>query len=271
MNGASPGALARLFEDALGGYLSPSRFVRLASSSILVAGTGCNVAELLVRKGVGTIVIADAERYRPSDIRHRGSLASTWGRPKAGVIRARLRDVHPRARVRAVREGITSRNVDALTRQADYVVDTLDVRALPAKIALHRAARRHDKTVLWPCPAINGAVLWVFMPEGPGVERFFGIDVRTPPERAALRVLQRVVPHSAPMPDDLRRAVLSGLRALPADAVGVDQASVLAVAAIENLILGRADRIVKVPRGLLIDVSEPGFLARVFPPQGSEC
>ena len=43
--------------------------------------------------------------------------------------------------------------------------------------------------------------------------------------------------------------------------------AILAVAAIENLVLGRRERVVTVPRGVLIDVSEPGFLARVIPPE----
>lgn len=246
---------------------SAAHVVRLASTSVVIAGPGCNVAELLVRKGVGRLVIADAGRYEPDDIRRRGSLASTWGRSKARVIRDRLLDIDPRAEIQAVAAEISARNVDALLEDADYVVDVLDFSALPAKIALHRAARRRGRTVLYPYPAINGAVLWVFTPRGPGFESFFSCDAGATPETAALRVLQRFVPHSPPMPDDLRRAVLSGAWTMSWDAVGVDQAAILAVAAIENLVLGRKDRVVTVPRGVCVDVSEPGFLARVIPPE----
>lgn len=256
---------SEMFRTALAAHLPPADFVRLASASVLVAGPGCNVAELLVRKGVGRLVIADGGRYERGDLRRRGSLASTWGRSKARVIRERLLDVHPRARIQAVAAEINARNADALVEDVGYVIDVLDLPSLPAKVALHRAARRRGKTVLYPCPVVNGAVLWVFTPRGPSFESFFACDARSEPEVAALRVLQRFVPHSPPMPDDLRRSVLSGSWALSGDAAGVDQAAVLAAAAVENLILGRRDRVIVVPRGLLVDVSEPGFLARIIP------
>jgi hypothetical protein len=258
---------ASLFQAVLAARRAPADVVRLASARVLVAGPGCNVAELLVRKGVGRLVIADGGRYDLADIPRRGSLASTWGRSKARVIRDRLLDVHPHASVQAVAAEVNVRNADALLEDVGYVIDVLDLARLPAKIALHRAARRSGKTVLYPCPVANGAVLWVFTPRGPSFETFFSCDARSEPDVAALRVLQRVVPHSPPMPDDVRRAILSGAWALSGDAAGVDQAAVLAAAAVENLILGRRDRVVTVPRGLLIDVSEPGFLARIIPPE----
>jgi hypothetical protein len=266
-NGRMP-ATAEIFQTTLAGHLPVGSFIRLSSASVLVAGLGdgSNVAELLVRKGVGRLVIVDSGVYEHHDVRQRGSLASTWGRPKADVVRKRLLDINPKAQVTSVASGASSREVLALLDEVDYAVDAMGVGALPAKIALHRAARRRKKTVVCPCPVVNGAVLWVFTPEGPDFERFLDGDARLRHETAALRVLQRLVPHSPPMPDDLRRAVARGDRSLPMDAVGVDQAAVLAVAAIENLILGRRERVITVPRGLLVDVSEPGFLARVLEP-----
>ena len=255
-------ATAEIFQATLAGHLPLHEFVRLSSTSVLVAGLGAgsNIAELLARKGVGQLLIADPGVYEHFDVRQRGSLASTWGQPKAEVVRKRLLDINPKAKVAIVKMSAAARELN----QVDYVVDALNLRALPAKIALHRAARRRRKTVLSPCPVVNGAALWVYTPKGPAFETFLGCGRSLCPETAALRLLQRLVPESPPIPDDLRRSVARGDRNLPLDAVGVDQAAVLTVTALENLVLGRHKRVITVPRGLFVDVSEPGFLARVL-------
>ena len=238
-------------------------FVRLSTASVLVAGLGggSNIAELLVRKGVGRLLIADPGVYEQYEIRQRGSLSSTWGRPRTEVVRKRLLDVNPRAKVSCATLSADLRGLGALLDRVDVAVDALDFDAWAAKIALHRAARRRKKTVVCACPVANGAVLWVFTPKGPALERFLGSDG---PETAALRHLQRLIPESPPIPDDLRRAVAHGSRTPPLDAAGVDQAAVLAAGAVENLVLGRRERLVTVPRGLLVDLSDPRFLARVL-------
>ena len=259
-------ATAEIFQSTLAGHLPLHDFLRLSSTSVLIAGLGAgsNIAELLVRKGVGRLLIADPGTYEHFDVRQRGSLASTWGQPKAEVVRKRLLDINPKVNVTRVKLSAGARELNALLDQVDYAVDALNFNALPAKIALHRAARRRKKTVLCPCPVVNGAVLWVFTPRGPAFETFLDCGRVPGPEMAALRLLQRLVPESPPIPDDLRCAIVRGARTLPVDAVGVDQAAVLAVTAIENLALGRRDRVITVPRGLFVDVSEPGFLARVL-------
>ncbi len=78
------------------------------------------------------------------------------------------------------------------------------------------------------------------------------------------RFLKRLVPRfPAEAPKEMYVAAARGERTLPLDAVGVEQASVLLVAALENLVLGRPERVVFVPKGILVDASDPGFLAAV--------
>jgi tRNA threonylcarbamoyladenosine dehydratase len=262
-------ATAEIFQRSLTAHLPLADFARLSSASVLVGGLGggSNIAELLVRKGVGHLVIADPDVYEFHNVRQRGSLASTWGRSKAEVVCERLRDIHPHVKVIPVPEGVTIRNVRSLVDRVDYVVDMLDFHALPQKVALYRAAREFNKTVVTAPSVVNGAVLYVFSPKGPTFEEFFGYYPKLPPDELALRFLQRLIPHFPPeAPEDLYRAAARGERTIPLDAVGVDQAAVLAVAALENLILGRHERVVKVPRGVQVDVSDPSFMARIIAP-----
>jgi molybdopterin/thiamine biosynthesis adenylyltransferase len=260
-------ATAEIFQRSLTAHLPLRDFARLSSTSVLVGGLGggSNIAELLVRKGVGHLLLADPDVYEFHNVRQRGSLVSTWGRPKAEVVAERLRDIHPHIKVVSVPEGVTSDNAASLVDRSDYVVDMLDFHALPEKVALYREARRQRRTVVTAPSVVNGAVLYVFTPEGPAFEEFFGIDLKQPLETLALRFLKRLIPHFPPeAPEALYRAAARGERTIPLDAVGVDQAAVLAVAALENLILGRPERVVTAPRGLQVDVSDPGFLVRIL-------
>lgn len=259
--------VAEIFQRSVSAHLPLEAFARLQMSTVLVAGLGggSNIAELLARKGVGGFVVADPDIYEFHNIRQRGSLASTWGRSKAEVLRERLLDVNPHARVRSVPEGVTLENARELVRASDYVVDMLDFHALREKIALYRAAREARKTVFTAPSVVNGAVLYVFAPDGPSFEAFFGYEPKLPPGELALRFLKRLIPRfPAEAPETVYQAAARGERTIPLDAVGVDQAAVLCVAALENAILGRKARLLTVPRGLQVDLSDPSFLVRTL-------
>lgn len=255
-----------IFDRSLAAHLPGPSFERLRKSSVLVAGLGggSNIAELLVRKGVGRLVLADFDVYEPHNVRQRGSAADSWGREKVQVMCERLLQINPHLVAVPAPQGITLGNVEALTREVDWVVDMLDFHALKEKVALYRAARSQGKTVVTAPSVVNGAVVYVFTPEGPSFEEFFRYEPTLAPADLALRFLDRLIPHFPPeAPEGMYRAAARGERTIPLDAVGVDQAAVLAVAAIENLILGRTDRLVAVPRGIQVDVSDPAFLVRV--------
>jgi hypothetical protein len=255
-----------IFQRSLTAHLPPEAFDALQRSAVLIAGLGggSNIAELLVRKGIGRLLIADLDRYEPHNVRQRGSSASTWGRPKSEVMRERLLDINPHADVVAVPEGITFANVDALVARSDYAVDMIDFHGLEEKVALHRSARRAGKLILTAPSIVNGAVLYVFRPGGISFEEFFEYEAGLPMAELGRRFLKRLIPRYArEAPEELYVAAARGERSIPLDAVGVDQAAVLVAGAIENLILGREDRVVVAPRGIQVDVSDPAYLGRI--------
>jgi molybdopterin/thiamine biosynthesis adenylyltransferase len=258
--------VGEIFQRSLTAHLPGPSFDRLKEASVLVAGLGggSNIAELLVRKGVGRLVLADLDVYEPHNVRQRGSASNTWGRGKVEVMCERLLQINPHVTTVPAPDGVTVDNVGALTRDADCVVDMLDFHALKEKVALHQAARSRGKTVITAPSVVNGAVLYVFTPEGPSFEEFFRYEPMLAPADLAMRFLDRLIPHVPPeAPEALYRSAARGERTIPLDAVGVDQAAVLVVAAIENLILGRRDRVVAVPRGIQVDVSDPAYLGRI--------
>lgn len=264
---AEPIRIEELFQRSLAAHLPLPLFERLRATSVLVAGLGggSNIAELLARKGVGRMLIADPDVYEPHNIRQRGSLVSTVGLGKAAVMRERLLDVNPYLDVTAVPEGVTLQNVAALVRETDYVVDMIDFHGFREKVALYREARVAGKVVLTAPSVVNGAVLYVFEPAGIRFERFFDIEEGLSGAEQGMRFLKRLIPRfPEEAPAKMYEEAARGDRTLPLDAVGVDQAAVLLVAALENLVLGRRHRVVTVPRGIEIDVSDPSRLGRVL-------
>lgn len=259
--------IEEFFQRSLTAHMPPEAFEKLQKTSVLVAGLGggSNIAELLARKGFGRIVIADLDTYEPHNVRQRGSLISTQGQEKVRVMHDRLRDIYPGIEIVPVHEGITMDNADRLAKESDFIVEMLDFSALAEKIALHRAARQHGRFALTAPSVINGAVLWVFDPAGMTFEQFIGYREGMTKDQLGPRLLKRAIPHYPPeAAESLYQAAARGERTIPLDAVGVDQAAVMAVGAVENMALGRFDRVVTFPRGIQIDVSDPSFLARII-------
>lgn len=255
-----------LFQRSLSAHLDPAAFATLQRRTILVAGLGggSNIAELLARKGFGSLILADPDVFEPHNIRQRGSLISTLGRPKVEVMVERLQDVNPHLRLTPVPEGITMQNVEGLVADADIIVEMLDFSAVREKVALHRAARARGRCVLTSPSVINGAVLYVFSPRGVPFEEFIEYEEGLPFPELGRRLLKRMIPrYAAEAPRALYDAAARGERTIPLDAVGVDQAAVLTVSAVENLALGRLERVVFAPRGIQIDVSDARTLGGI--------
>jgi hypothetical protein len=254
------------FQRSLTAHLPAPTFLKLHHTSVLVAGLGggSNIAELLARKGIGHLLIADPDVYEAHNIRQRGHSVSALGQSKTAVMYKRLRDIYPELAVTPISTGITLENVQTLVQQADYIIDMLDFSALAEKVALARAARALQKTVLTAPSVINGAVLYIFDPNGITFEEFFGYEEGLPMHELGPRFLERLIPrYPREAPEALYQAAARGQRTLPLDAVGVEQAAVMVVSAIENLVLGRLDRVVMIPQGLQVDISDPSYLAKV--------
>lgn len=113
---------------------------RLASSHVLVVGlggVGAYAAEMLVRSGIGTITIADADTLSESNLnRQLLALRSTLGKKKTLVMQQRLLDINPELQITVVEGFIKDELTNKILDMAkyDYVVDAIDT--LSPKLAL---------------------------------------------------------------------------------------------------------------------------------------
>lgn len=106
-----------------------------------VGGVGAYAAEMIVRAGVGSITIADADKVSASNInRQLVAMHSTIGCEKCDILAERLRDINPELNITIVNRFIKDDETDALLDSAkfDYVVDAIDT--LSPKLALIKGA-----------------------------------------------------------------------------------------------------------------------------------
>ncbi len=117
---------------------------RLKNAAVLiigVGGVGAYAAEMLVRAGVGRVVIADSDTVSESNInRQLVALHSTIGRAKTEVLAERLKDINPQLSLRVINEYIKDEKTDLVldSEHFDYVVDAIDT--LSPKLALIKGA-----------------------------------------------------------------------------------------------------------------------------------
>lgn len=113
---------------------------RLASACvgvIGVGGVGGYAAEMIVRAGVGHIIIMDSDTVSVTN-KNRQLLAldSTVGRPKCEVLKTRLLDINPELEVTVLQEYLEADMVETALGgyRVDFIVDAIDT--LAPKLAL---------------------------------------------------------------------------------------------------------------------------------------
>lgn len=109
-----------------------------------LGGMGSNVAEILVRLGVGHIKIADPDTIEASNL-NRQVIAhqSTLGTKKAVASARELRGITEDCEIVVYDDGITEENAAEFVEELDILVDEIDVSPLRPHVWLHRAARVH--------------------------------------------------------------------------------------------------------------------------------
>lgn len=132
--------MAEIWQERTELLLGPEGLLKLAASRVLVVGVGgvgACAAEMLVRAGVGHLILVDSDKVSESNInRQLPALHSTVGRPKTAVLSERLKDINPSLDLQVIDDFICEQNIPELLggRPVDCVVDAIDT--LSPKIAL---------------------------------------------------------------------------------------------------------------------------------------
>lgn len=164
------------------GLISKRQQRRLRGATVLVSGCGgmggvC--AEVLVRMGVGELVLADHDRFEPSNAnRQIHCNRRTVGRYKARVLANEFRKINPSLGVRVSVAKVSDRNVAQLLKGVDVVVNGMD--DMLASICLEREARSRGIPIVdaWITPY---ASVFSMKPGDPHWEEFLDFPTRGKP------------------------------------------------------------------------------------------
>lgn len=113
------------------------KLARATVAVIGVGGVGGYAAEMIVRAGVGHLVIMDSDCVSVTN-KNRQLLAldSTVGKPKCNVLRDRLLDINPELDITVIKEYLETDTVEQVLGgfRLDFLVDAIDT--LSPKMAL---------------------------------------------------------------------------------------------------------------------------------------
>lgn len=89
-------------------------------------GLGSNAAMMLVRAGVGRLVIADFDRVEESNLNRQLYFADQLGRPKVEALAETLRRIEPRIYLTLIPERITRDNIASHFGGVDVFIEAVD-------------------------------------------------------------------------------------------------------------------------------------------------
>ncbi|MCI6610436.1 MAG: ThiF family adenylyltransferase [Ezakiella sp.] len=122
--------------------IGEDNFARLKNATVAVVGVGGVggiTAEMLLRAGVGNLILIDFDTFDITNLnRQIGSLKSKVGEKKVNVFKERFADIDEGANVAALNEKLTAENIAELLKGATYIVDACD--DIDAKAAIIKYA-----------------------------------------------------------------------------------------------------------------------------------
>lgn len=173
-------------------------------------GIGGAVADRLVRLGVRNLKIADPDTFDVSNInRQLGATVDNVGKNKAEVVAEMVYNLTRDVNIEVYPEGIVPETVDEFVFGCDYVMDKINLYAIDARYALHRAFRNSDRCkFMLTIPVFeHRAYVFKWTKESMSAEEYFGV-----PEGAemtadmARQLLNRFIPE---IPDYPSRETLN--------------------------------------------------------------
>lgn len=125
------------------GEKAMERIAESRAAVVGVGGVGAVAAEMLVRAGLGSILLVDSDTVAVSNLnRQTIALRSTVGRLKVDVLRERLLDINPALEVETAAAYVDESNVaEVLAGRLDCVVDAIDTLSPKTALVTHCLGR----------------------------------------------------------------------------------------------------------------------------------
>lgn len=245
---------------------------RLRNSTVAVAGlggVGGNYAYALTRLGVGSLHIADNDRYDYSNLnRQMGSGTETLGDTKVSGVETIIKSINPYCKIRSFDQGITDETVDAFLEGVDVVIDAIEFFEIDARQLLIRKARAKGLYVINAAAIGFGSALMTFDPRGMRFEEYFKIDDSMGKQEKMIQFALGVGPAMVQKSYFKPTSVSINLekRAVPSLVLGTLLCANLAVTETVKILLGK--KVLSAPHSIQFDPFV-GKLRKVWLPGGN--
>lgn len=235
------------------GIMNPEQLEEIRNTPIAVAGLGLggSIFLNLVRLGFENFNVADPDVYERTNVnRQRQAKETTLDCRKDDCLIQEARAINPDIRIRAFREGVNQGNAAEFLEGAKWVVDAVDIFAMPEKVALHEVARSRKLPVV-TCVSVGfGAAIVTFDNQGgPSFTELSGLDLSAPYEVNIDRFVNFIVPE---IPSYMSAQVAKAMTRsshLPFVVNGVEFSAALTCTEICKNMLGIGDRVMA-PHGI---------------------
>lgn len=162
------------------GWITRAEQEMLRGSAVGIAGCGGmggELAEKLLRLGIGEIRIADTEVFDISNINRQFAAArATVGRSKAFLTARKLRDITDDTTIALYPRGIREDSAFDFVRGCSAICDEIEFWCLGSRILLHRAARECGVPVFVCNSQGFGTQLFLFTPASMTMEECLGME-----------------------------------------------------------------------------------------------
>lgn len=241
------------------GTLSAESQLAISNTKIGMAGCGMGseVARQLTRFGFQIAALADPDTVEIHNLNRQSYHHQHVGKRKAEALREKIQLINPAQDPKLYLEGITHENYVQFVEGADIIIDGIDPTYMHMSILLTREARRQGKPVVTAIDFGFGARLFVFMPDGPDILEFMGLDSHTTDEAIKNMPIEKLmVPYMKDIPDYALQIILSTvngeLNFYPQNVLAVTQAATMITAACKRIVLKQP--LVTIPSYVHIDV-----------------
>ncbi|MBX2986962.1 MAG: ThiF family adenylyltransferase [Bdellovibrionaceae bacterium] len=256
------------------GILTESQLATFKNTTVAVAGLGLggSIFINLARMGFEKFHIADPDIYERTNInRQRLAKETTIGRRKDDCLIEEAKAVNPDVQIKVFRDGVKPANVESFLTGVDWVVDVVDLFALPDKLALNAEARRRGLPVV-SCATLGfTGCMVVFDPKTPSFAELTGMTPEAPLPQNLERFFRFIAPE---VPSYMLEQVVKSLDRstyIPFITPGGEISAAFAASEIAKNILGLGRR-VRAPEGIFVDpvqqqvrVFEASYRARELP------
>ncbi len=218
-----------------------------------LGGVGGSHLIVLSRLGIGAFNIADLDDFDlPNFNRQYGASMSTWGKPKADVMEAIIKDINPELQLKTFKQGISLDNLDEFLDGVDIYVDSLDIFALEIRRAVFARCYELGIPTITAAPMGMGTAFLVFMPGQMSFEEYFCLDGLEFEDQIISFVIG-VSPSVQQRKYLVDRSSVNFLqKKVPSTSMGIEIAAGVACSNVLKILLNRGD-VVVAPRGLHFD------------------